>query len=421
MKINIEKLFLFIFVVILSIYSAYFINSNPDIYVHYLIAGDIFRDPSFLWRTNLSGWQYMLSAQSNVFISYPPLVYFFYVFLMALGLPLFLVTIFSMVIIGYTLYKINWLAIPFLFLSFIFIRETAFNGYDIVMMTTVLLAFYFLIKKKLILSGILVGMTALMKVTGFFAIFAWMISMIIFYRDKIKTKHFILAFMFAILIPFPWYFRNYLITHDIYLSLIGATKEQVIATTANLATSFQMNQPERFLWDSSRYYPLPIDLLFYVGIIFFIINLIRTKKIEVWSSFVIIMVIVYFALQLSGNPFFIIRHEMLIFPFLALEIVKGIPSKYLKYSLVVCIIFLLIWSLNLSKYSFNQYSEIITPACNQIKSAIDYEPVYVNAFHNWFVIYKCNLNATIRNESKWTLDFDQGKLYATNITNTTGV
>jgi len=93
----------------------------------------------------------------------------------------------------------------------------------------------------------------------------------------------------------------------------------------------------------------------------------------------------------------------------------------LKYSLIVCIIFLVFWSLNLSKYSFNQYSEVITPACDQIKSAIDNEPVYVNAFHNWFVIYKCDLNATIQSESKWTLDFDSGKLYATNITNTTGV
>jgi hypothetical protein len=63
----------------------------------------------------------------------------------------------------------------------------------------------------------------------------------------------------------------------------------------------------------------------------------------------------------------------------------------------------------------------MAPACKQIKSQIDFEPVYVKAFQDLYVIYKCDLNATIQNESKWTLDFDKGQLYPTNNTNITGV
>jgi 4-amino-4-deoxy-L-arabinose transferase-like glycosyltransferase len=235
----------------------------------------------------------------------------------------------------------------------------------------------------------------------------------------VLDKRILIALFLMVLIVAPWYLKNYILTKNIYFAVMGYTQDIYARSLAHLSSAFQMSQPERFLWDSSGYYPLPIDLLFYVGIFFFVVNLIRTRKLQSYSIFVFIMVVVYFIFQFAGIPFFVIRHEILIFPFLALEIANGIPKNYLKYSLIVGIIFLAIWSMTLPKYSFNQYSETITPACKEIKTAIDSEPVYVNAFHNWFIIYKCNLNATIQNESKWTIDFENGQLYLTNKTNLT--
>jgi hypothetical protein len=420
MKINLEKAFLLIFIISLSIGAIYFVSPGPDIYVHYVTAKEILRDPSFLWRTNLTGWQNYLALQSSSFTGYPPLLYLIFAGLMALQIPLVFVTILSIIAIGYFLYKIDGKAIPLLFLSFIFIRDTVFNSYDIFLVAVTLASFYFLIKKRLILSGVLIGITPLIKSSGFFAILSWIIAIIIIERKNVFKKQFIIAILLAILISFPWYFRNYMIFGDVYLAIIGQSKERYQSSIEHLSSAFQMNQPERFLWDSTGYYPLPIDILFYIGIFFFIFNLIRTKKIKLYTVFIFIMVATYFYLQLSGNPFFIIRHEMIIFPFLALEIMRGIPERFLKYAFITCLIAFIFFAFNLPKYAFNQYSETITPACKEIKTAIDSEPVYVNAFHNWFIIYKCNLNATIQNESKWTLDFDKGQLYATNNTNITG-
>jgi len=422
MKINLEKTFLLIFIISLLIEAIYFISPGPDIYVHYLTAKEILRDPSFLWRTNLTGWQNFLAVQSPVFIASPPLAYFIYDFLMILNLPLFLATIGSILIIGYLLYKMNGLAIPFLFLSFMFIREVAFNGIDIIMVAVTLSAFYFLLKKRYLTSGILASLTALMKSTGFFVILGWFLYVLYSEKRNVFNKRILFTFFVMILILSPWYVRNYLITNDIPFALVGYTKEIYERGVEHLSSAFQMSQPERFIWDSSGYYPLPIDLLFCIGTFFFVLNLIRARKIQPYSFFVLIMIVLYFVLQLANIQFFVIRHEMLIFPFLALEIANGIPKKYLKYSIIVGLLFLVIWSVTLPKYSFNQYSDtVVNPACKQIKSAIDYESVYVNAFHNWFVIFKCDLNATIQNESKWTLDFDKGQLYLTNTTNITGV
>jgi hypothetical protein len=96
-------------------------------------------------------------------------------------------------------------------------------------------------------------------------------------------------------------------------------------------------------------------------------------------------------------------------------------EKYLKYSFVFCLIAFVLFSSYLPKYSFNQYDATLQPVFEQIKSAIDYEPVYVNAFHLWFIVYRYDLNATTQNESKWTLDIEKGQLYLTNKTNITGV
>jgi hypothetical protein len=420
MKISLEKMFLIIFIIALSLETIYFVSPGPDIYVHYLTAKEIVKDPSFLWRTNLIGWQNYRALQSSAFTGYPPLIYFLFGFLLIISMPLFIATIISIIAIIYFLYKIDGKAIPFLFLSFMFIREIAFSGNDIIMVAVTFVSFYFLMQKKLITSAIFAGITPLMKSSGFFILLSWFLAMLYFERKRLLTKYFILAIIIAFLIPFPWYFRNYMIFGNIYLAIIGQSSERYQASLEHLSSTFQMSQPERFLWDSTSYYPLPIDILFYVGLLFFAYNLIKKRKVETYTILVIILAGVYFIIQLSGNPFFVIRHEMIIFPFLALEILKGIPEKYLKYSFIICLAFFIYFSFNLPKYAFNQYSDtIVNPACKEIKTAIDSEPVYVNAFHNWFIIYKCNLNATNQADSKWTIDFENGQLYLTNKTNLT--
>lgn len=425
MKINLEKLLMIIFVVVLSSYAIYFVSPGPDNYVYYNIAKEMIRDPSILWRTNLTGWQNFLALQTNVLAAYPPLEIIFFAVLMAVGLPMFLTTILSIIVIGYLLYKMDGKAIPFLFLSFMFIREIAFNGNDILMVAVTLASFYFLTKKKIKTSALFVGILPLIKSTGLFVVLAWILYIVITEKKNVLTKNYMTAIVIALLISTPWYLRNYLLFNDVYLAVIGVSKAKLAESAAFQTTGFQATQPEKSLWDSTGYYPLPIDILFYIGVAFFIFNIVKTKKFNLeqlkpYSILIIIMVSVYFISQVIGIPFFQIRHEMIIFPFLALEIASGIPKKYLKYAFVACIIVFIIFSFNLPKYAFNQYNEVITPACSQIKSAIDYGPVYVNAFQNWFVIYKCDLNATIQNESKWTLDFDKGQLYLTNKTNTTG-
>jgi hypothetical protein len=424
MKINAEKLFLAIFVLVLSTLAVYFVSPGPDNYVYYNIAKEMVRDPSILWRTDLTGWQSFLALQTNVLAAYPPLEIMFFAGLMAVGLPMFFVTILSIVVIGYFFYKMDGKAIPFLFLSFMFIRETAFNGNDILMVAVTLASFYFLTKKKIKTSALFVGMLPLIKSTGFFVILAWLLYIVITERKNIFTKHYMTAIAIALLILFPWYFRNYLLFNDVYLAVMGVSKEVYARSATFQQTGFQASQPEKALWDSTGYYPLPIDILFYIGVAFFIFNIIKTKQFKLeqlkpYSIFIIIMVSVYFIFQAIGIPFFQIRHEMIIFPFLALEIVRGIPERFLKYAFIICLVAFIFFTFSLPKYAFSQYSDAINPACKQIKSAIDFEPVYVNAFHNWFVIYKCNLNATIQNESKWTIDFENGQLYLTNKTNLT--
>ena len=419
MKINLEKAFLFVFIISLVVGAIYFVSPEPDIYVHYVTAREILKDPSIVWRTNLTGWQSFVAIQSSALTAYPPLLYIIFALLMAVYLPPFLITIISIVIIGYFLYKLDGKAIPFMFLSFLLIKDIVFNNYDIFQIALTLTSFYFLIKKNYITSGILVGITPLLKSTGFFAVLAWLTTIVIAEKKNIFKKRIVIAILLAIFISFPWYFRNYLIFGNIYLAIVGQSSESLAASMKHLSSAFQMSQPERFLWDSTGYYPLPIDLLFYIGLIFFAYNLVKTREIKVYSALIIIMAGVYFALQLSGNPFFVIRHEMIIFPFLALEIARGIPEKYFKYTFIICLVLLVFFLYNIPKYAFNQYLKDLQPACNQLRSEIGNEPVYIDAFHNWFVTYECNLNTTTKDLSKWTADFNSGQLYLTNMTNST--
>jgi hypothetical protein len=419
MKVDVGLFFLIAFVVVLSAGAIYFVAPGPDIYIHYLTAQAMVKDPSMLWRDNLSGWESHLSLDTNIYTSYPPLEYIMYGVLLILHMPLYLTTILSIIAIGYFLYKIDSRAIPFLFLSFMFIRETVFNGNDIILVALALATFYFFIKKNYIMSGIFAGLAPLMKVTGFFVIVAWIVSIIYFERKNIFSKKIIAAALIMLLIPAPWYIRNLMLYQNIYLAVIGVSAKTYATSVAFLNNTYQSTQPERKIIDTSGYYPLPIDLLFYVGIAFFILNLIKKKKIEPYSFFIIIMIGVYFITQFLGIQSFVIRHEMIIFPFLALEIAKGIPEKRILYAILIAFMFLALFLFFIPKYAYNNYigpfGKPVKEDCAQIKNITNNQAIYVNAFQEFFIAYQCQFNITFpQNQSVWSLYYDTGALVPTN-------
>jgi hypothetical protein len=425
MKIEIEKLLFVIYLIVLVAVTIYFVTPSSDNYYYYLIGRYISRDPSFLWSTNLTGSEYLLSSQSP-FLTVPPLTQIIYAFLFLFNLPPSIVDVLSILVIGYILWKINKKAIPFLFISFLFIKAAAFGGLDIFIIALALSSFYFFDRRPL-LSGFFAGLCPLVKGTGFIFLFSYFVAIMVFKRNEIfrkdfyKSKFFV-AMIVSILVLSPWYLRNFIFFKgDIIGTLTGATPGTIASEEQTLKSGFQQTQPERYWWDTSGFYPLPIDLLFYAGLVFVIINLYKNRKLELEHIFIIIYALAYFTMQILDIRFLMtIRHYMPIFPLLAIQMTKGFRERYLKFAYIICLVMLAFFVLSLPKYSFNQYNTVVEPACKQINSAIDSQPVFVNAFHGWFVTYKCDLNTTIINESKWTLDFEQGRLYLTNKTNITG-
>jgi hypothetical protein len=336
-----------------------------------------------------------------------------------------ILTVVAIIAIGYFMYKKNSLAIPFLFLSFLFIRSAAFGENDIIVAALLLGAIYFFEKKPLI-SGVFIGLTTLVKGTGIFILFFYMLAVLFLKRKEIFSKIFyknkyLLSILVAFLILSPWYLRNFILFKgDLFATIGGQAQSQVEEGINFLRQGIQASQPERYWWDSSGFYPLPIDLLFYAGLLFTAFNIYKKRSIGLEEIFIMLFSGMYFLMQTTNFIFLMtIRYYLPIFPLLAIQVTKGLPGKFLKYSFIICLAFFIYFSFNLPKYAFNQYSDMVEPACKEIKTAIDSEPVYVNAFHNWFIIYKCNLNATNQADSKWTIDFENGQLYLTNKTNLT--
>jgi len=424
LKIDLEKIILFILVGSLVIMNLYFVTPISDNYWQYLAARQILRNPSFLWQTNITtGIPYLLV--SGPIYQYPPLLQLSYAFSLLVGLGPQLIDILSIIIICYLLYRMDKKAIPIILLSFLFIRLSVQGGIDIFMLMLALTSFYFFDKKPLI-SGIFAGLMPLVKGTGFLYLGSWLVAVLIFKRKEIfnkgffKNKYF-LAIILSLVILSPWYLRNFILFKgDLMSTLFGFTPGRMITDLKGLDVGFQSTQPERYWFDTTGYYPVPIDFLFYLGIIFTVFNLYRNKKVERDHVFIAVFVIAYFLFQaISFKMVAIIRYYLPIFPLLAMQIPKRIPEKYLKFVYAFCLLFLVLWALNLPKYSWNQMDSQLAPACKQIKSTIDFQPVYVKAFQDLYVMYRCDLNATTQNSSKWTLDFDQGQLYLTNKTNIT--
>jgi hypothetical protein len=425
LKIEIEKIILLIIVGSLVVMNLYFVTPLSDNYWQYLAAKQIIRDSSFLWQANIIGMPRLLVG--GPIFQYPPLLQLSYAFSFLIGLGPQLIDVMSIIIVCYLLYRLDKRAIPIMLLSFLFIRLSVQGGIDIFMLMLVLTSFYFFDKKPLV-SGIFAGLTPLVKGTGFLYLGSWIVAVLVFKRNEIFSKRFfkskyLLAIILSLLILSPWYLRNFIIFKgDLISTIFGLTSDTLTTGLGWIDVGFQSTQPERYWFDTTGYYPVPIDILFYLGIAFTIFNLAKSKKIEKEHVFIAIFVIAYFLFQtIAFKMVAIIRYYLPIFPLLAMQIPKRIPEKYLKFLYAFCLILLVFWGLSLQKYAWNQMDAQMAPACKQIKSQIDFEPVYVKAFQDLYVIYKCDLNATIQNESKWTLDFDKGQLYPTNNTNITGV
>ncbi|MEM5778161.1 MAG: hypothetical protein QXD43_00170 [Candidatus Aenigmatarchaeota archaeon] len=422
MKINLERIMITTFLLVFTTFSIYTITSSSDTYQHYIISKEILKNPNFLW----TGENIFLTSTTfgkegkNIIYAYPPFIHLIYAFFLLFNIPFKILNIVMIFIIGLSLWLLERKSIFFMFLSFLFVRSVAFGGEDLFLLILTLLCYYFFDKRP-ILSGIFAGLAPLVKGIGFFILFSYFLSVLIFKNKEIIKKDFykndyFLSFILMILILLPWYLRNFILFKgDLFGTIVGQSLKTIGYSEQLIETGFQATQPERYWWDTSGFYPLPIDLLFYTGIIFTFFNIFKKRKIELEHIFIIIFISFYFISQALNFSFLMtIRYQLSIFPLLAFQILKGIPEKYLKYSFIICLAFFIYFSLNLPKYSFNQLDVVMDTVCKQAKEQIDDEPVYVNAFHNWYTIYKCNLNATIQEESKWTLDLYQGKLYPTN-------
>jgi hypothetical protein len=423
LKIELEKIILLILVGSLVIMNLYFVTPISDNYWQYLAARQTLRDPSFLWQTNITGISRILA--SGPIYQYPPLLQLSYAFSFLVGLTPQLIDVLSILIICYLLCRMDKRAIPIMLLSFLFIRLSVQGGIDIFMLMLALTSLYFFEKNPMI-SGILAGLTPLVKGTGFLYLGSWVVAVLIFKRKDVFNKQFFkskyfLAIIISILVLSPWYLRNFIIFKgDIAASLLGFTPSKMAGELAGLDVGVQSTQPERYWFDTTGYYPVSIDILFYLGIIFTIFNLVKSKKVEKEHVFIGIFVFSYlFSQAISFKMIGIIRYYLPIFPLLAMQIPKRIPEKYLKFLYAFCLILLIFWGLSLQKYAWNQMDSQLAPVCKQIKSQIDFESVYVKAFQDLFIMYKCDLNATTQNDSKWTLDLEKGQLYLTNKTNIT--
>ncbi|MFH0929176.1 MAG: hypothetical protein V1818_02340 [Candidatus Aenigmatarchaeota archaeon] len=417
MKVEAEKILLIVLILGLASLCAILVTPLSDNYLHYTVSERILENPNFL-RDFDANAQYLAGL-------YPPLLHILYALLLSVQLPFKLLDIISIIVALVVLYKIEKKAVPLMMLSFLFLRVSVQGGVDIFLLVMSLLAIYYF-EKKPIVGGIFAGLTTLTKGTGFLFFGAYIIAILIFKRFDIFRKDFYKSkFFLAILVAFavmlPWYIGNFIYFHgDIVATVVGYSASDISSVENWLETDFQKNQPERYWFDTSGYYPLPIDLLFYIGIAFTAYGLCKTRKLEKDHIFIFIFVLTYFAMQILSFEFLItIRYYLPIFPLLAIQISRGLPKKYMKFVYIMCLVMFVFFAFSLPKYAWNDMDSQMSQVCSYTKLNIGSDPVYVIYFQKWYIIYRCDLNYTQQAESKWTFDLDQGSLYLTN--NTTGV
>jgi len=419
MKVELELLIMALIAVVVIGASLSFVSSNVDDYLHFSISKLILRDPSVLVRTTYDAPERRFITGETIpknILSYPMLMHIMLVPFVALGAEkVFFIAMFIALLA--VMWKWEKKAIPFLFLSFALTRTVVFGGIDLPVMVMAVGCIYFFEKKPMV-SGIFAGLAPLIKGTGFMVLLPYLVATLIFKRKELNKK-IILGMVIAILIASTWYARN-LIYQDGNI-LAALTGNNISKVQEFLGTGVQAAQPERDLWDTTGYFPLPIDILLYGGILFTILGLIKNPKLTPEHIFIFIALGAYFLTHLIGLTFLEgLRYYIFIFPFLAVQIVRFLDEKWLKYAYVGCLIVFVFFMLSIPKYSWNDLSAQIdaTKVCETTKNNIGKDYVYVKAFQDLFVIWKCKLTyqTTLENDSMRTLDLYTGNIYKTGVT-----
>lgn len=417
MKLTYELVFTVLFVLIISAASFYLVSPISDNYWHYLLSMEMWKNPGFMFTANHTGTAELLVA--NFPVLHPPLFHLLLIPFVLLRIPVLLFLSFVILVIA-LLWKIESKAVPFLALSFFFVHFAIFGITDIPMAFLTLICVYFF-EKNPALSGLSAALTALITPFGFMILGAYIVALLALKRGRILEKKYLLGIVLALLILVPWYARTTVLMQGDVLSAMTGRNFTDTMKPANVP--FEAARPGRVMWDTTGYYPLPIDLLFYVGLIFTAIYLWRNGKKSFGPEhvFIILFAAAYFSMQaLHIYAFALIRNYMVIFPFLAIQIARSIPPKYLKVAYSMTLLVFVFFMLNMSQYAFNQLDTAMTPICDQVNLRVVDDPIYVNAYHGWFTIYKCDFaNPVVENESKWTLDMNKVQLYRTNLTNRT--
>lgn len=418
MKIELEKIFFYSMIVILPLMSLYFVTSHTDNYLHYVVGEEIFEKPTRLinGRGFTTNDRIFVYKDSPYF--YPPLGPLFYGLFISMGLSPSVFDAILIVLVVFITWKVKKESLPLFFLSFMFIRILIFGANDSILLVLTLLSYYFFDKKP-ILSGIFVGMCPLVKGTGFIVLGTYVLSIFIFKKKEIfkkdfyKNKYF-LSLVVIILLLSPWYLRNYIYTKDLVWTISGQKVSNLKSSEEWLESGIQSNQPERSLIDRSGFYPLPIDILLLSGTIFSVFNLFKTKKLTMRRLFIFVFLLVFYTVQILGIDFLMSwRYYIVIFPFLCMEIVDALSEKYMKYLYGLSIILMLVWLFLLPKYSYNKFVKIVDSWCTQIESRIGEDKVYLKSYHDWAMIYRCDMNTVPLNESVWVVDVYNGTIKRT--------
>lgn len=408
MKPSIELIFTIIFFAILMCSAVIFITGDSDTYFHYSVAKYLIKDPDFILRSEQTGHSLVFTSGLPIF-NYPPLFHIFIAFLLLLSLPLYILTLVSLVVIGYFLYKIEPRAVPFLFLSFLFIRVTIYGMNDILLLVFAMAVIYYF-EKSPIKSGVFAGLAPLVKTSGLFILIAYILSIIFLKRKEIMKKNFyknkfFIGIIIALLILSPWHIRNAVLYEGDPIATITSQDPQIIFFQESRFKVEHVGQPEELLWDPTGWYPLPIDLLLYIGLAFTIYNFYKRRKIKVEEIFILFFAGMYFLAHLLDIRLIMqLRYYVPIFPLLAIQIARGIPKQYIRFAYIPCIVMFVFFMFYIPVSSYNFYDAGMDEMCQALRDKMGYEPVFNMAYSKWYITYKCDLNYTqLFNETKYSI------------------
>ena len=410
-KFKIEEVFGIIsgLIIILLIFSLK--TGLTDNYFHYLVAKQIIKTPEMLYKQLPENHPARLYTTpwfgGNSVYFYPPLIHLLLAGLFLLNLGPELLFVINVAVLLIITYKICPEAIPFLYISFMFVRVVVQGSNDVLITALALSSFYFFDKKP-VLSGFLAGLCPLVKGTGFLFLGSYILGIIITKNKLLFSKNYLLVFLVIFLTLLPWYGRNFILTNgDLFNTFIGQNSEEVKTGEAQLSVGTQSLEPERSIIDKSGFYPLPIDLLFYVGLVFTLVNITKAKKVKLEYIIIVIYFLTYFIANITGQTWLSVwRYYLPIFPLLAIETGKFIynlddKKKFILY--IICAVLFIVWVIYLPKYSFNGHWAGVYAVCNKFNYIAGSGFVYVKSYNSWFVTYACNFNATTEKYADWVI------------------